>query len=169
MSHAPPSGRTKYFQTNTITPPDTMPASAPGKFVRFQKSEKSITGPNAAPNPAHANDTMVNTELFGFHAMATATRAMDSTVSLAARMDCFVSIFTLNTSCSKFCETPDAAVRSCESAVDIVHAKIPANTSPATRAAKTPFFYKRFANWITTVSDSELLSNVGIAPATDAP
>ena len=37
----------------TATPPDTIPAIAPGLFVRFQNSDNTTSGPNAAPKPAH--------------------------------------------------------------------------------------------------------------------
>ena len=40
-----------------------MPATAPARFVRFQKRARRISGPNAAPNPAHANDTIFITTL----------------------------------------------------------------------------------------------------------
>ena len=76
MFQAPPRGRTPYFQTNTITPPEIMPARAPWRLLRFQNRAKSITGPKAAPKPAQAKDTMVNTELSGFQASRIATRAM---------------------------------------------------------------------------------------------
>ena len=40
-----------------------MPATAPASVVRFQKSARRISGPNAAPKPAHANDTIFMTTL----------------------------------------------------------------------------------------------------------
>ena len=63
MPHAPPIGAIRYFQTNTITPPEIMPARAPHLLARFQNRANRITGPNAAPKPAHAKDTTRNTEL----------------------------------------------------------------------------------------------------------
>ena len=42
MFHAPPSGRTRYFQMNTIAPPATMPASAPAWLERRQNSASSL-------------------------------------------------------------------------------------------------------------------------------
>ena len=80
------------FPTNTMTPPATMPAMAPGRLLRFQNRANSVTGPKDAPKPAQAKETMVNTELSGFHARTTATNAMPITVSLAARMEVLVSI-----------------------------------------------------------------------------
>ena len=81
--HAPPSGRTRYFHINTMHPPETIPASAPHFVVRVQKSENSTTGPNTAPNPAHANETIVNTELSGSLAIIAATTAITNSVILA--------------------------------------------------------------------------------------
>ena len=40
-----------------------MPAIAPARFVRFQKSARRMSGPNAAPKPAHANETIFMTTL----------------------------------------------------------------------------------------------------------
>ena len=57
-------GRTTNFHTNIVIPPETIPASAPCFVVRFQKSAARTTGPNAAPKPAQAKDTIWNTELF---------------------------------------------------------------------------------------------------------
>ena len=76
----------RYFQINTNAPPDTIPAIAPGNVVRFQKREHIITGPNAAPNPAPANDTIPNTELFGSLAMTIQRIATTTTVRRAAIM-----------------------------------------------------------------------------------
>ena len=48
MFQIPPSGRIRYFQINTMEPPQTIPASAPHLLVRFQNRENRTTGPNAA-------------------------------------------------------------------------------------------------------------------------
>ena len=40
-------------------------STAPWRVVRFQKREKSIRGPKAAPKPAQAKDTTLKTELVG--------------------------------------------------------------------------------------------------------
>lgn len=61
--HAPPIGRIRYFQINTIAPPETIPASAPKRFVLLQNKEQSMTGPNEAPKPAQAKDTIPNLSL----------------------------------------------------------------------------------------------------------
>ena len=37
--------------------------------MRFQKREKSISGPKVAPKPAHANDVMPKIVLLASHAM----------------------------------------------------------------------------------------------------
>ena len=48
-----------------VAPPVIIPATAPWRAVRFQKREKSIRGPKAAPKPAQAKDTTLKTELVG--------------------------------------------------------------------------------------------------------
>jgi len=165
----PPNGRTRYFHTKTITPPVSIPASAPCILVRRQKRANSTSGPKDAPKPAHAKDTMVNTELSGFHARKTATMAIPITVRRAAFMEAAVLILIFKKSWSRFWDTPEAAVKSWESAVDMVHARIPASTTPATSDSKKPFCPRRCANWMITVSDWELVVNIGIEPATEAP
>ena len=79
-------GRTAYFHTNTITPPTSMPERAPHLLLFFQNSASSTTGPKAAPKPAHAKDTMVNTEPSS-RAQITPMTAMTMTVSRAMIMD----------------------------------------------------------------------------------
>ena len=49
----------------TIAPPEIIPAKAPCQLERFQNNAKRTTGPNTAPKPAHAKDTILKTELFG--------------------------------------------------------------------------------------------------------
>mgnify|MGYP000667720345 CR=1 FL=1 len=110
---------------NTIAPPDTIPARAPWKVVLLQNSEQITRGPNAAPNPAHAKDTIPNIELFGSRAMITPRTDTTTTVSLAAIMLAFGERFRWKVSCKIFCDTLEDAARSCESAVDIVLARIP--------------------------------------------
>ena len=66
---------------NTIAPPEIIPASAPCQFERLQKRANNTTGPNTAPKPAHAKETMPNTELFGSRAIKAAITAMASKVS----------------------------------------------------------------------------------------
>ena len=101
---------------------------------QFQNSN----GPNAAPKPAHAKDTIVKIELSGFCAIKTAIREMTMTVILAMRRDALVSSFFLPKSCTRFWEMLEAAARSWESAVDMVAAKIPARITPAINAGMTP-------------------------------
>ena len=67
---------------NTIAPPPIIPAIAPGRLIRFQKSEKSIRGPNVAPKPAHANDTILNIALFSSSAITIAISAITKSVIL---------------------------------------------------------------------------------------
>ncbi len=90
ISQTPPKGLTRYFQMNTIAPPDIIPAMAPYLFERLQKRANSTTGPKAAPNPAHANETIPNTELSGFLARKAAIIAITRSVALAK--DCFLRV-----------------------------------------------------------------------------
>ena len=81
---------------------------------------------------------------------------MVTTVRRAAIMEAAVLILIFKKSCSRFWETPEAAVNSWESAVDMVHARIPARTTPATKESRKLCCPNRCANWMMTVSDSEL-------------
>ena len=93
MFQIPPSGRIRYFQINTIEPPQIIPARAPCQLERLQNNARSTTGPNTAPKPAQAKDTIVNTELFGSRAINMATTAMRRSVILSATMlSFFVSL-----------------------------------------------------------------------------
>jgi len=51
-----------------------MPAIAPARFMRFQKSESITRGPKVAPKPAQAKDTMVKIMLFSSSAIKIAGR-----------------------------------------------------------------------------------------------
>ena len=126
------------FQINTIAPPVTMPAKAPGKFVRFQNRANRITGPNAAPKPAQANETMSNTEESGFSASSAPITATTITVPRATHITSFSLAFLWMIPLKKFCATLEEAARSWESAVDMVAARIPASTTPANSARITP-------------------------------
>ena len=59
---------------------------------------------------------------------------------------------------------PEAAARSCASAVDMVEARIPASTTPASSAANTPFSLMRAAILTRIASAAEPLSKVRMAP-----
>ena len=165
MLKAPPMGAMRYFQMKTMAPPAIIPARAPCRFIRFQNRARIITGPKAAPKPAQAKDTMRKTELLGFQARRMPTMAMPTTVSRAAVMEAFWLSFTRKKSWTRSWETPEAAVRSWESAVDMVQARMPAMTMPAIRAKKTPWVLSRSASRMTMVSDSELEVRKGMAPA----
>jgi len=95
--------------------------------------------------------------------------AIPITVKRAAFMEAAVLILIFKKSWSRFWDTPEAAVKSWESAVDMVHARMPARTTPAISDSKKPFCPRRWANWMITVSDWELVVNMGIEPATEAP
>ena len=132
-----------------------MPQSAPYMLERFQNSASRTTGPNVAPKPAHANETMRNTELFGSRARKTAMTAMTTSVARATRSFFFSSILMWRISPKMFSETPDAAVSSWESEVDIVAARMPARMTPQSRAASTPCWLIRSAMRTMMVSESE--------------
>ena len=87
MPQTSPIGCKAYFHTNTIIPPTIIPQTAPCSVVRFQKRLQSITGPNAAPKPAQANETILKMELSGFHARTIAIAATARIVSRAKSMD----------------------------------------------------------------------------------
>ena len=63
MFHTPPRGRTRYFQMNTIAPPEIIPASAPCQFERLQKRANNTTGPNTVAKtcPCKGNDAEYRT------------------------------------------------------------------------------------------------------------
>ena len=89
---------TTNFQTAQTPAPVTMPAMAPGRFVRFQKRPRRMTGPNAAPKPAQAKETSCITtlkkSLVVFIAIATATIAIAATarreMRISSRFDAFL-------------------------------------------------------------------------------
>ena len=106
--------------------------------MRFQNKENSITAPKVAPNPAHAKETIRNTELSGFLARKTPITAITITVSLAMSMEDFFDSFSPMQSQKRFCETHEDAAKSWESDVDMVLARIPARIRPAIITVKTP-------------------------------
>ena len=138
MLQAPPSLLIPYFQINTMDPPQIIPARAPCQLERLQKRARRTTGPNTAPKPAQAKDTMLNTELFGSRAINMATTAMRSNVTLSATMLSFFVSLSLRILPRRSEDTAEDAARSWESAVDIVEARIPARMIPARIAASTP-------------------------------
>ena len=119
-------------------PPQIIPARAPCQLERLQKRARRTTGPNTAPKPAQAKDTMLNTELFGSRAINMATTAMRSNVTLSATMLSFFVSLSLRILPRRSEDTAEDAARSWESAVDIVEARIPARMIPARIAASTP-------------------------------
>ena len=92
---------------------------------------------------------------------------MATTVPLATFIDVLSSIFMWRKSLRRSSDIELDAARSCESAVDMVAARIPAMMIPATIAKNTPFLPIRFARQIMIVSDSDPVVRNGISPATD--
>ena len=134
-------------------------------MVLLQNSEKRTSGPNAAPNPAQANETMRNTELSGFHARNTAIMAMMRSESLATRIRLFSLSFTWKKEVRISCDTELDAARSCESAVDIVEAMMPDRIRPAISAGKNPKLLRRWAISMITVSEEPDDVSSPITPA----
>lgn len=153
IENIPPSLDIPYFHTNIIIPPDIIPAVIPYLLAFFQNNAHNTTGPNVAPNPAHANDTISNTELSGFDARIIEITDIITTVILATFIDVFLDILIWNTSVSIFCEILEAAASNCESAVDIVAARIPANITPAIMAVATPCVDNKCAIFTIIVSE----------------
>ena len=81
---------------NTVAPPASMPAMAPERVMRFQKRENSTSGPNVAPKPAQANETIVNITLFLSRAITAATAVIISRIARDRRMTCLSVALFLN-------------------------------------------------------------------------
>ena len=126
------------FQKKIIAPPLTIPAIAPTLFVLLIKRAQRMIGPNAAPKPAHANETILKTELPGSLARKIAITEITTTEILARTIDFFAESLTLKVSCTRFCEILEAAfdqlVDLSSYAVDIVEARIPARIMPPVKA-----------------------------------
>ena len=141
------------FQTNTITPPVIIPAKAPCLLERFQNRASRTTGPNVAPKPAHAKDTIRNTEELGSLAINIATMEIPTTARRAILIDAFVDSSTLKNLRIRFSEILEDAARSCASAVDIVEDRIPDRITPPMIAIRTPYLPIRSAILTMIVSD----------------
>ena len=165
MFHTPPKGRTRNFHTNTITPPLTRPVSAPGRVVRFQNRQHSISGPNAPPKPAHAKLTIWNTLELGSCASRMATIEIPRIVARATSRLCLVLSLMCRKSCTRFWLTLELAASSWLSAVDMVAARMPARIKPATMLNKTPFWLIKCVICTMMVSLSPLLASRGTRPA----
>ena len=74
----------------------------------------------------------------GFLAINTATTAIKTTDILAIITGIFLPILIWNSPEKILCDTLEDAARSCESAVDIVEASIPARITPAIMAKIMP-------------------------------
>ena len=99
-------------------------------------------------------------------AINTPITAITTTVIRATSMDIFSVILIWKQSFTRFCDTAEAAAKSCESAVDIVAASIPARISPPIIAGIAPYVLNKCAT--RTIIVSELLPvSTSIAPAFD--
>ena len=99
------------FQTNTIIPPLSIPAIAPAFVVRFQKSEKSISGPKVAPKPAQAKETSLKITLFSLSARIIAIMAIAPRVILVAHITALSLAFLFITPLKIFFAKAEAAIR----------------------------------------------------------
>ena len=131
IPNTPPRGFNKSFHTNTVIPPESIPAIAPALLTLFQKSENKIIGPNVAPNPDHANETTSKITLFSFHAIAIPTAVITRSIILESFITCLSVASFLIIPSKRFFETAEAAMRRYESEELIVAARIPAITTPA--------------------------------------
>ena len=112
---------------------------APYLFERFQKSANNMIGPKVAPNPAQAKETMVKILLSGSAAKNIAIMEMTITEHLATITLVLSDNVTPKTPSIMFSVTLEDAASNCESAVDMVEARIPAKIIPASRAKRKPF------------------------------
>ena len=80
--------------------------------MRFQNSERSISGPKTAPKPAHANETMPKTDEFASHAITTPITEMIISVKRATIISAFSSSLILKSPPMIFSLAADDAARS---------------------------------------------------------
>ena len=86
-----------------------MLTMAPCRLERFQNSASNTTGPNTAPKPAHAKETIAKTELSGSSAISTPMTAIKSTVTLSIIRDVFSLTSFFNIPFNKSSDTLDDA------------------------------------------------------------
>ena len=144
-----------------------MPASAPAWLERRQNSASSTTGPKAAPKPAQAKDTMLNTELLGSAAMKAAMMEITTTLPRASTISMRLLMRMCRKSRNRFWDTLEDAASSWESAVDMVAARMPARIMPPTSAASQPWLAIRSAMRMMIVSASEEVVKLSTAPAAE--
>ena len=99
--------------------------------MRFQNRHRSISGPKAAPKPAHANDVMPKIVELEFQAIAMATMVMSTSVMREHHMTCFSVASFLNTPRYRFWLTALAEISRYESEDEIAAASTPAQAKPA--------------------------------------
>ncbi len=131
-----------FFHTNTPANPETIPATAPAKFVRFQKSEKqheraescAKTGPGVGDD---AEDGGIGIGRQEGSMMATTMIVARDTQSTCLSVASF-----FRTPLKKFCEMAEEVIKSCESEVLIVAARMPERITP-TRTTRMPEYWPR--------------------------
>ena len=133
IPNIPPSGFRSNFHINTVAPPAIIPAIAPALVVFSQNSEKSMIGPNVAPNPAQAKDTTLNMTLFSSSAINIATKDMQRSVILVTRSTALSSASLLISPWYMFLDKEEADNNRYESAELMIAANMPASTTLLTR------------------------------------
>ena len=96
-----------------------------------------MIGPNDAPRPAHAYETTSNTELLGSSAITNAIAAITTIEIFETSKTCFSVASFLIRRLKMSVAKDDDATKSCESAVDIIAARIADNIMPATTGGKS--------------------------------
>ena len=81
---------------NTMPPPESMPAIAPARVMRFQNRLNSTSGPNVAPKPAHAKETIVNITLFSSSAITMAMAVITGSIMRESVITSLSVAFFLN-------------------------------------------------------------------------
>ena len=128
-----------------------------------------MTAPKAPPKPAHAKDTIRNTEELGSNAKSTPSMAIITIATLAVTSFFFSSSLIPKNSPIIFSDTDEAAASICESAVDIVAASTPARITPARIAVSIPCSEISPASLTMMVSADEALSRYSSTPALVTP
>ena len=91
--------------------PPTIPAIAPALVVLFQKREKSMMGPNVAPKPAQAKETILKITLSLSSAITAAIIAIMQRVIRETHRTCLSEASFLKIPWKMFLDTDDAAIR----------------------------------------------------------
>src|SRR5690606_29893388 len=100
------------------------------RFMRFQNRLRIITGPNAAPNPAHAFATKPRMVLLGFQASTMATSETNKTEIRPIVTNSLSLAFRRRKALYKSSVNELEVTRSCDEIVLIIAARMAANKIP---------------------------------------